>query len=90
MVSGPILPCASPTAGVGRASSNSTNAVAGRSCAGSAVTTSSTSGDTVAAIARPNAVPLAANTRPGLRTSMMLLSFMKSCESSEYGTEIGA
>ena len=90
MVSGPTLACAASTAAVGVVAARSANSVARRSGGGFAVTTISTVSGTVAAIARANAAPLAAKTRPGVRMSMMVLSLPKSCESSEYGTEIGA
>ena len=47
------------------------------------MTTISTPAGTVAAMARANAAPSAANTRPGVRMSMMALSLPKSCDSSE-------
>ena len=83
IVSGPTLAWAASTAAVGREPDSSANAVIGRLPAGFSVTTTSASAGTAAAMARANAVPFAAKTRPGVRISMMLLSFLKSCETSE-------
>ncbi len=82
MVSGPTLACAGSTASVGFAASSSANSVAGRS-PGSAVTTISTSCGTAASMARENALPLAAKTRPGVSVSMIDLSLPKSTDISE-------
>ena len=57
---------------------------------GCAVTTTSALAGTAAAMARANAVPLAAKTSPGDSSCMIALSLPKSADSSEYGTEIGA
>ena len=57
--------------------------VIGRSLAGLAVTATSTSCGTVAAIAGANAAPSAAKTRPGVKISMIAFSFLKSRETSE-------
>ncbi len=48
-------------------------------------TTISTPAGTVAAMARANAVPLAANTRPGVRISIMALSLPKSSRDKRIG-----
>src|SRR4029077_15761940 len=82
-VSGPTFACADSTAGLGGTLVNSTKSVAGRSPGGFAVTAISTPGGTAAAMARAKAVPLAAKTRPGARTSMMVLSLPKSFDKSE-------
>src|SRR5580692_11057542 len=65
IVSGPTLACAVSTAAVGVVAASSANNVALRFGGGFAVTTISIPSGTVAAIARENAAPLAAKTRPG-------------------------
>ena len=82
-VSGPTSACAASTAGVACAPDSFANGVVGRSLAGFVVVITSTSGGTVAAMARANTVPFAAKTRPGVKISMMPLSFLKSCETNE-------
>jgi hypothetical protein len=83
IVSGPTPACAASTAEVGRASSNSAKRVAGRPSGGLAAIATSTEVGTPAAIARAKAVPFAAKTRPGVRISMIAVSFLKSCDISE-------
>src|SRR5579863_10513607 len=90
MVSGPTPACAASTAAVGCVAARSANSVAFLFGGGVLVTAISTFSGTVAAIARANAAPLAAKTNPGVRIPIILFSFWKSCDSSEYGTEIGA
>ncbi len=65
MVSGVTRACAAATPLASSAPIRSANSVALRSGGGLAVTTSSTSSGTVAAMARPKALPSAANTKPG-------------------------
>ena len=81
-VSGPTLAWAASTAWVGCAASRSANSVAGRSPA-FAVTTISTPRGTAASMARENALPFAAKTRPGVSVSMIDLSLPKSLDISE-------
>ena len=90
MVPGVTRSCAASTAAPAGVSSSARNSVAGLPGGASAVTTSSVPAGTVAAIARPNSAPLAANTRPGSSRPMMWPSLSKSFDTSEYGTEIGA
>jgi hypothetical protein len=89
-VSGPTLACAASTASVGSVMARSANGVVERLPSGLAVTTISQSSGTAASMARANGRPSDANTKPGVRMSMIDLSLPKSLDMSEYGTEIGA
>jgi hypothetical protein len=82
-VSARTAACAASTAAVGRASSNSAKCVARGPGGGFVVTTTSTEAGTAAAMARANATPFVAKTRPGVRISMIAVSFLKSCDISE-------
>ena len=88
--SGLTRACAASTADAGGVCNSAASDVVARSAGAFAVTATSTSRGSAAAMARANAVPLLAKTRPGERISMMDLSLPKSCDNSEYGTEIGA
>src|SRR5271155_2236318 len=83
MVSGPTSACACSTADVGWVFVKAAKFVVGRSLGGAVVTTISASGGTAAAMARANAVPLAAKTRPGDKVAMIALSLPKSCDNKE-------
>src|SRR5580658_2156984 len=83
ILSGPTLSCATSTAGVGCAAKSSLKEVQLRPAGGAEVATTSTSDGTAAAVARADAAPLAANTRPGVSSAMMAFSLPKSADISE-------
>ncbi len=83
MVSGPTLACARIDR-VGRLADEQFGEQRRRPLAGGlAVTTISTPIGTAASMARANGLPSAANTRPGVRISMIDLSLPKSLDISE-------
>ncbi len=83
MVSGPTLACAASTASVGSRREQIGEQRGGAVAGGLAVTTISTPRGTAASIARANILPSAANTRPGVRVSMIDFSLPKSPDISE-------
>src|SRR5271166_1783613 len=77
------LAWAAAQAEVGGAESSVANKLVGRPGIGLRATTISASGGTTDSMARRNGWPSATNTRPGVSSSMMERSLLKSLESSE-------